>query len=93
MILTPHFLEQLIYTIKADLPEYLPKRKALKSFILTCAIRRVRGHEKKHNSMLIHAALLVKWIDRAAYLVNDKMRNIEMQSKVMMNLLIDLQYL
>jgi hypothetical protein len=26
--------------------------------------------------MLIHAALLVKWIDRVAYLVNDKMRNI-----------------
>ncbi len=61
---------------KEDLPEYLPKslEKAIKSFILTCTIRRVRGHEKKHNSMLIHVALLVKWIDRVAYLVNDKMR-------------------
>lgn len=61
---------------KEDLPEYLPEslETAIKSFILTCAIRRVRGHEKKHNSMLIHVALLVKWIDRVAYLVNDKLR-------------------
>jgi hypothetical protein len=56
------------------LPEYLPKslKTAIKSFILTCAIRRVRGHENKHNSMLVHVALLVRWIDRVAYLVNEK---------------------
>jgi hypothetical protein len=59
------------------LPEYLPEslERALKSFILTCAIRRLRGHESKHNSMLIHVALLVRWIDRVAYLVNDKIRD------------------
>ena len=56
------------------MPEYLPKslETAIKSFILTCAIRRLRGHETKHNSMLVHVALLVKWIDRVAYLVNEK---------------------
>lgn len=56
------------------LPGYLPPslERAIKSFILTCAIRRVRGHENKHNSMLVHVALLVRWIDRVAYLVNEK---------------------
>jgi hypothetical protein len=59
---------------KDRLPDYLPKslENAIKSFILTCAIRRVRGHENKHNSMLVHVALLVRWIDRVAYLVNKK---------------------
>lgn len=72
----PPFFRTINKYNKEDLPEYLPKslEKAIKSFILTCTIRRVRGHEKKHNSMLIHVALLVKWIDRVAYLVNDKMR-------------------
>jgi hypothetical protein len=59
---------------KDNLPTYLPQslETAIKSFILTCAIRRVRGHEYKHNSMLVHVALLVKWIDRVAYLVNER---------------------
>ena len=58
------------------LPDFLPGslKKAIKSFILTCAIRRLRGHETKHNSMLVHVALLVRWIDRVAYLVNEKLR-------------------
>jgi Z1 domain len=58
------------------LPYFLPNslKKAIKSFILTCAIRRIRGHETKHNSMLVHVALLVNWIDRVAYLVNEQMR-------------------
>lgn len=70
----PPFYRVINRDNKDDLPEYLPKslEKAIKSFILTCAIRRVRGHENKHNSMLIHVALLVKWIDRVAYLVNEK---------------------
>lgn len=37
-------------------PGPLPRslKTALKSFILSCAIRRVRGQENEHNSMLIH---------------------------------------
>lgn len=70
----PPFFRTINRTNKDDLPEYLPPslESAIKSFILTCAVRRVRGHENKHNSMLIHVALLVKWIDRVAYLVNEK---------------------
>jgi hypothetical protein len=72
----PPFFKTINKGNKEDLPEYLPAslERALKSFILTCAVRRVRGHENKHNSMLVHVALLVKWIDRVAYLVNEKRR-------------------
>jgi hypothetical protein len=70
----PPFFKTINKDNKGDLPEYLPQslEGAIKSFILTCTIRRVRGHESKHNSMLVHVALLVKWIDRVAYLVNEK---------------------
>lgn len=72
----PPFFKTINKNNKEDLPDYLPKslEKAIKSFILTCAIRRLRGHQNKHNSMLVHVALLVKWIDRVAYLVNEKTR-------------------
>ncbi len=70
----PPFFRTINRENKDILPKYLPPslERAIKSFILTCAIRRVRGHENKHNSMLIHVALLVRWIDRVAYLVNEK---------------------
>ena len=72
----PPFFPSINKSNKDDLPEYLPKSLeiAIKSFILTCAIRRLRGHEKKHNSMLVHVALYVKWIDRVSFLVNEKIR-------------------
>lgn len=70
----PPFFKKINRDNKNILPEYLPEslHRAIKSFIITCAIRRVRGHQNKHNSMLIHVALLVRWIDRVAYLVNEK---------------------
>ena len=70
----PPFFRTINSENKDILPEYLPQslEQAIKSYILTCAIRRVRGHENKHNSMLVHVALLVRWIDRVAYLVNEK---------------------
>lgn len=73
----PPFFKTINKNNKDDLPEYLPEslETALKSFILTCAIRRLRGHEKKHNSMLVHVALYVKWIDRVASLVNERMKD------------------
>jgi hypothetical protein len=73
----PPFFKTINKNNKDDLPEYLPKslETALKSFIITCAIRRLRGHEKKHNSMLVHVALYVKWIDRVALLVNERMKD------------------
>lgn len=73
----PPFFSTINKNNKDELPEYLPEslETALKSFILTCAIRRLRGHEKKHNSMLIHVALYVRWIDRVASLVNHRMKD------------------
>jgi hypothetical protein len=72
----PPFFTTINKNNKDELPEYLPKslELAIQSFILTCTIRRIRGHEKKHNSMLVHVALYVKWIDRVALLVNEKVR-------------------
>jgi len=77
----PPFIKTINKSNKDQLPEKLPEKlpdsleTAMLSYILTCAIRRLRGHDKKHNSMLIHVALLVKWIDKVAYLVNDKLRS------------------
>jgi len=72
----PPFFTTINKNNKDQLPEYLPPslQDAIKAFILTCAIRRARGQEKKHNSMLIHVALYVKWIDKVAQVVNEKVR-------------------
>lgn len=81
----PPFFKTINKNNKDDLPEYLPEslELAIKSFILTCTIRRLRGHDKKHNSMLVHVALYVKWIDRVALLVNEKIR--EFKNKIESN--------
>lgn len=73
----PPFFKTINKNNKDKLPEYLPEslETALKSFILTCAIRRLRGHDKKHNSMLVHVALYVAWIDKVALLVNERMKD------------------
>ncbi|MFB6343861.1 Z1 domain-containing protein [Saccharicrinis sp. FJH62] len=62
-----------------DLPYSL--KEAVKSFILSCAIREVRGQTKKDNSMLIHVARYVKWIDRVASIVNELMYDYKNQIK------------
>ena len=78
----PPFFSKITRENKNILPEEIPNslEKAIKSFILTCSIRRLRGQENKHNSMLVHTALLVKWIDRVAYLVSEKLK--EYQSAI-----------
>ena len=60
---------------KFNLPDYLPDslKEAMLSFILVCAIRNLRGHQNKHNSMLVHVASLIAWIDRVACLVNEQL--------------------
>lgn len=77
----PWFPLQLNSRNKTNLPDDVPfsLKRAVQSFILTCAIRRLRGHEKKHNSMLVHVALYVTWIDRVAWLVNELMRDYKNQ--------------
>lgn len=59
-------------TLPSEIPNSM--KEAIKSFLLVCAIRRLRGHENKHNSMLIHAMLYIRWIDWLAVLVNDELR-------------------
>ena len=77
----PWFPLQLNSRNKENLPDDVPQslKRAVQSFILTCAIRRLRGQEKKHNSMLVHVALYVTWIDRVAWLVNELMRDYKNQ--------------
>lgn len=53
----------------SDLPQSL--KTAIKSFVISCAIRRHRGQTKSDNSMLVHVALYVAWIDRVADIVNN----------------------
>lgn len=52
-----------------DLPDSL--KLAIKSFILTCTIRNMRGQNKVHNSMLIHVSRYTNWQNHIFNLVND----------------------
>lgn len=52
-----------------DIPESL--KTAMKCFIVTCAIRELRGQEQKHNSMLIHISRYQAWQNHIKYLVED----------------------
>ena len=60
--------------IKDDtLPETIPDslKLAIKCFILTCAIRRLRGQADVHNSMLVHVSRYVRWQNRIRELVEN----------------------
>jgi len=51
------------HKIYDQLPSGLPDslKRAIRCFILTCAIRRLRGQSKEHNSMLVHVTRYVTW--------------------------------
>jgi len=90
----PYFPRTINRDNRDNLPDDVPcsLRNAIQSFILTCAVRRLRGQDKKHNSMLVHVALRVAWIDRIAWLVNEILRDYKMQIKSGQgNLLTDLE--
>ncbi len=57
----------------AELPAELPDslKLAIKSFIITCAIRKLRGQENVHNSMLIHVSRFIKWQNHIKNLVEN----------------------
>src|SRR5690606_5787402 len=46
-----------------QLPTEVPAslRMAIKCFIITCAVRRVRGQIAAHNSMLVHVSRFIAW--------------------------------
>lgn len=54
-----------------QLPSKLPEslKKAIRCFILTCAIRRLRGQTSVHNSMLVHVSRFVRWQNHITELV------------------------
>src|SRR5690606_25260756 len=79
----PYFPARINKDNQDQLPEDVPSslKEAIKAYILTCSIRRLRGQDKKHSSMLIHVALRVAWIDRIAWLVNEIIRDYRRQIK------------
>ncbi len=76
-----------------NLPTSLPEslKKAIRCFILTCAIRRLRGQVNAHNSMLIHVSRFVRWQDHITELVADQFqdyrRGIDLNDSHILNLL------
>ncbi|NTV51219.1 MAG: Z1 domain-containing protein [Desulfobulbaceae bacterium] len=57
------------------LPLFLPEslKNAIRSFILACAIRRVRGQKDVHNSMLVHVSRFQRWQDHIKELVDSEL--------------------
>ena len=57
-----------------QLPSLLPEslKKAIRCFIITCAIRRLRGQKNVHNSMLVHVSRFVRWQDHIAELITNQ---------------------
>lgn len=62
-----HFVDDS--TIPTEVPESL--KTAIKCFILTCAIRRLRGQTAVHNSMLVHVSRLRAWQHELKVLVEN----------------------
>lgn len=57
-----------------QLPSSLPEslKRAIRCFIITCAIRRLRGQTTVHNSMLIHVSRFQRWQDYITDLVSNQ---------------------
>jgi len=57
-----------------QLPSFIPEslKKAIRCFILTCAIRRLRGQTNVHNSMLVHVSRFQRWQDHITELVQNQ---------------------
>lgn len=64
---------------KEQVVDYLPETliEAIRSFILTCAARRVRGQKNVHNSMLIHVTRFNLVQEQVIELVNTELVNIQ----------------
>jgi hypothetical protein len=55
--------------LPTEVPESL--KLAIRCFIITCAIRRLRGQENEHNSMLIHVSRFQRWQNHIYNLVEN----------------------
>ena len=60
-------------------PTRLPRslERAIRCFILSCATRRVRGHGRKHSSMLVHVTRFTSVQGHTARLVLDDLTNLQ----------------
>jgi hypothetical protein len=56
-----------------QLPSLIPEslKRAIRCFIITCAIRRLRGQTTVHNSMLVHVSRFMRWQDHIKDLVSE----------------------
>lgn len=74
-----------------QLPSSLPEslKSAIRCFIITCSIRRLRGQTGVHNSMLIHVSRFVRWQDHITELVSNQFdyyrRGIDQNDAVIIN--------
>lgn len=74
-----HRIEDFTHSIpnghrrSAPLPDHLPAslNLAIKCFMLTCAVRRLRGQTEVHNSMLIHVTRFTNWQRQVKELVEE----------------------
>lgn len=57
-----------------QLPTNLPNslKRSIRCFIITCAIRRLRGQNTVHNSMLVHVSLYPRWHDHIKELIENQ---------------------
>ncbi len=57
-----------------QLPSEIPNslKYAIRCFIVTCAIRRLRGQTNSHNSMLVHVSHFVRWQDHITELITNQ---------------------
>lgn len=69
----PHFVPDR-HRQHDQLPSAIPDtlKRAIRCFILTCAIRRLRGHVNVHNSMLIHLSRFQRWQAHITELVQNQ---------------------
>jgi len=57
-----------------QLPSSIPEslKRAIQCFIITCAIRRLRGQTNVHNSMLVHVSRFMRWQDQISELISNQ---------------------
>ena len=67
--------------VPVELPPSL--KEALRCFILTCAARRARGQDRKHNSMLVHVTRFQTVQEHAARLLRDEL--VALQKRIEMH--------
>lgn len=53
--------------LPSELPDSL--KRAIRCFMITCAIRRLRGQTSNHNSMLVHVSRFVRWQNHISELI------------------------